>query len=589
MSISGANRKFLEMSGYNRGEIVGKKTWMDFVASGNIETLSQYLSSEINRKGEVPGTCFFVFADKKKHNHDVMLSAGFISKTQQYILSFMDVTGGELFEHACRSNNQRMSGVLYNIPEATFAIDRNGNIIAWNRAIEEMTGGLASDLIGKGNHEYSLPFFRERRPMIIDLIFASDFEIEDQGYTGIQWTGNTLSAEITVTITEGQSLVIREIASPVFNESGKLAGAIESITDVTGLRQQEKALQVSESRYRTILENTGSAIAIIEEDETISYLNPEFEKIIGYVREEVEGRKKLTEFVTPKDLERLKEYERDCQKNLFLKTTNKEFQFIRFDGYIRTGFLTITPIPDTKKMVVSLMDITHKTREEDALQKANTQLNSFNFITRHEILNHLTVVKGYIELSREQIRDPPFPLTPFLLSFLDKELAAANAIQNLITFTRDYQNIGIQPPAWFNLSKTIKLAAARVQLGSITLSVDIDGVEIYADRVVEKVFFHLINNASRYSKKTSMIRFSCEESFEELLVVCEDDGIGFPPDVKEKIFDRQLFMNSGPDMHLSREIMSITGISIRETGTYGSGARFEIRVPEGAYRFTRPH
>ncbi len=128
-----------------------------------------------------------------------------------------------------------------------------------------------------------------------------------------------------------------------------------------------------------------------------------------------------------------------------------------------------------------------------------------------------------------------------------------------------------------------------MQLGSITLSVDIDGVEIYADRVVEKVFFHLINNATRYSKKTSMIRFSCEESFEELLVVCEDDGIGFPPDVKEKIFDRQLFMNSGPDMHLSREIMSITGISIRETGTYGSGARFEIRVPEGAYRFTRPH
>jgi PAS domain S-box-containing protein len=589
MSISGANRKFLEMSGYSRGEIVGKKTLMDFVASGDVETISHHLSSEKTRKGEVPGTCFFVFADKKKRNHDMMLSAGFISKTQQYIVSFIDIIGGELFEHAYRSNNQRMSGVLYNIPEATFAVDHNGNVIAWNRAIEEMTGGLASDLIGKGNHEYSLHFFRERRPMIIDLIFASDFEIEDQGYTGIQWTGNTLSAEITVTITEGNPMVIREIASPVFNESGKLAGAIESITDVTGLRQQEKALQVSESRYRTILENTGSAIAIIEEDETISYLNPEFEKIIGYVREEVEGRKKLTEFVTPKDLERLKEYERDCRNNLFLKTTNKEFQFIRFDGYIRTGFLTITPIPDTKKMVVSLMDITHKTREEDALQKANTQLNSFNFITRHEILNHLTVVKGYIELSREQIRDPPLPLTPFLLSFLDKELAAANAIQNLITFTRDYQNIGIQPPAWFNLSKTIKLAAARVQLGSITLSVDIDGVEIYADRVVEKVFFHLVNNATRYSKKTSMIRFSCEESFEELLVLCEDDGIGFPPDVKEKIFDRQLFMNSGPDMHMSREIMSITGISIRETGTYGSGARFEIRVPEGAYRFTRPH
>ncbi len=66
-----------------------------------------------------------------------------------------------------------------------------------------------------------IPFFKDRRPMIIDLIFASDTEIEDQGYTGIQWTGNTLSAETTVMIADGQAQVIREIASPIFNQAGK--------------------------------------------------------------------------------------------------------------------------------------------------------------------------------------------------------------------------------------------------------------------------------------------------------------------------------------------------------------------------------
>jgi PAS domain S-box-containing protein len=588
-TISLTNRKFQEMSGYSRGEIEGKKTWMEFVAPENRDNLKKYLSERIKKKGNVPESYSFGFIDKKKRNRDAVLTAGIIPGTQQYIVSLVDSSSEEQLKNANRCNDQQMSGVIYNIPEATFAIDRNGKVIAWNRAIEELTGVLGGDTLGKGNHEYSVPFFSDRRRMIIDLIFASDVEIENQGYTGILWTGNTLSAEITVIITEGQYQVIREIASPIFNESGKLAGAIESITDITGLRLQEKILQVSESRYRTILENTGSAIAIIEDDETISYLNPEFEKIIGYVSEEIEGKRKLTEFVAPKDLERLQEYERDCRKNPHGETMNKEFQFIRFDGYIRNGFLTITPIPDTKKMVVSLMDITNKTREEEALQKANTKLNSFNFITRHEILNHLTVVKGYIELSREQIRDPPLRLTPFLLTFLDKELAAANAIQNLITFTRDYQNIGIQPPVWYNLSKTIKLAAARVRLGSIILSVATDGVEIYADSVVEKVFFHLIDNAIRFGGKTRTIRFFCEESFEELLVICEDDGIGIPPDAKEKIFNRQLVQDSWLDMHLSREIMSITGISIRETGTYGIGARFEIRVPEGAYRFTSPH
>ncbi|MCJ7742829.1 MAG: PAS domain S-box protein [Methanoregula sp.] len=582
-TISLANRAFQELSGYRRQEIVGKKKWEEFVAPEYIDKLANYLTENLKKNRQAAEPYSFGFVDKKKRNHDVVLTAGVIPSTQQFIFSFMEITDGERFEDSFGYNHQQMSGVIYNIPEATFAVDRCGRIIAWNRAIEELTGGLGADLLGKGSYEYAIPFFKDRRPMIIDLIFASDTEIEDQGYTGIQWTGNTLSAETTVMTADGQAQVIREIASPIFNKSGKPAGAIESITDITGLREQELALRVSESRYRTILENTASAIAIIDEDETISYINPEFEKIIGYVRDEIEGKKKLTEFVAPKDLERLQKYERDCRVNPHRATTNHEFQFIRFDGYVRTGFLTITPIPDTEKMVVSLLDITNKTREEDALQRANTKLNSFNYITRHEILNHLTVVKGYIELSREGIRDPPF-----LLTSLDKELAAANAIQNLITFTRDYQNIGIQPPAWYNLSKTIKTAAASVHMGSVNLAVDIEGVEIYADHVIEKVFFYLIDDAVRFGK-VRKIRFFCKESFEELLVICEDDGIGIHPDKKEKIFNRQLFQNSGLDMYLSREIMSITGISIRETGTFGKGARFEIRVPEGAYRFISPH
>jgi len=582
-TISLANRAFQKLSGYRRQEIVGKKKWEEFVAPEDIDKLTNYLTENLKKNRQAAEPYSFGFVDKKKRNHDVVLTAGVIPRTQQFIFSFMEITDGERFEDSFGYNHQQMSGVIYNIPEATFAIDRRGRIIAWNRAIEELTGGLGADLLGKGSYEYAIPFFKDRRPMIIDLIFASDTEIEDQGYTGIQWTGNTLSAETTVMTADGQAQVIREIASPIFNKSGKPAGAIESITDITGLREQELALRVSESRYRTILENTASAIAIIDEDGTISYINPEFEKIIGYVRDEIEGKKKLTEFVAPKDLERLQKYERDCRVNPHRATTNHEFQFIRFDGYVRTGFLTITPIPDTEKMVVSLLDITNKTREEDALQRANTKLNSFNYITRHEILNHLTVVKGYIELSREGIRDPPF-----LLTSLDKELAAANAIQNLIMFTRDYQNIGIQPPAWYNISKTIKTAAASVHMGSVKLSVDIEGVEIYADHVIEKVFFYLIDDAVRFGK-IRKIRFFCKESFEELLVICEDDGIGIHPDKKEKIFNRQLFQNSGLDMYLSREIMSITGISIRETGTFGKGARFEIRVPEGAYRFISPH
>ena len=281
---------------------MGKKKWEEFVAPEDIDKLTNYLTGNIIKNQPAAEPYSFGFVDKKKRNHDVVITAGVIPRTQQFIFSFMEITGGERFEDSFGYNHQQMSGVIYNIPESTFAVDRRGRIIAWNRAIEELTGELGADLLLKGSYEYAIPFFKDRRPMIIDLIFASDTEIEDHGYTGIQWTGNTLSAETTVMIADGQAQVIREIASPIFNKAGKLAGAIESITDITGLREQELALRVSESRYRAILENTASAIAIIDEDGTISYINPEFEKIIGYVRDEIEGKKKLTEFVVPNDL-----------------------------------------------------------------------------------------------------------------------------------------------------------------------------------------------------------------------------------------------------------------------------------------------
>jgi len=575
--ISLSNTRFRELVGFSQKEIDGKKKWTEFVAPEMVDAFSEFLAG---CRGTVPRQFFVSLVDKKNQNQHVSAHVAGIPRTKRCIVSFVDISRDQLKEHEPGFETLQMSEVIYNIPEPTFVIDRNGRIVAWNRAIEESTGRSAADMLGKSGNEYALLFFGERRPMIIDMIFASDQDIEKLGYREIQWTGNTLSAETPVKNQNGKITVIREIASPVFNRSGDFNGAIESITDFTITKQQEVVLQDTESQYMAILEHTASAIAIIEEDATISYINPEFEKIIGYVRDEVEGKKKWTEFVAPKDLERMQKYESECRTTLGNAPVNNEFQFIRFDGMLRSGSLTMAAIPETGRLILSLVDTSDKVQEEEAVQRANRKLNVFSSITRHEILNHLTVVKGYIELSREQVRDPAFLLRSF-----DRELAAANAIQKLITFTRDYQNIGIQPPSWYNLAGVIKAAAASVHTGSITLSVDTDRVEIYADHLLEKVFFHLIDNAVRYGRKIRNLRFFCEESFEELLVICMDDGIGIPPDAKEKIFNRQFFQNTGLDMYLSQHILSITGMSIRETGIYGTGARFEIRVPRGAYRF----
>ena len=109
---------------------------------------------------------------------------------------------------------------------------------------------------------------------------------------------------------------------------------------------------------------------------------------------------------------------------------------------------------------------------------------------------------------------------------VEKELAAADAIQAQIMFTHDYQDIGLQPPQWQDLRKVIVSGCTGISLGGIDISIDINGVEIYADRLLEKVFFHLVDNAIKYGERIRRIHFFSEESFEELLIVCEDDGVG---------------------------------------------------------------
>jgi signal transduction histidine kinase len=109
-------------------------------------------------------------------------------------------------------------------------------------------------------------------------------------------------------------------------------------------------------------------------------------------------------------------------------------------------------------------------------------------------------------------------------------------------------------------------------------------LEILADRMLERVFATLLDNSLRYGEHVKEIRVSSHTDGDGCIIAWEDDGVGFAADRKEKIFVR--LGHQGFDLGLSREVLEITGITIRETGTYGKGARFEMRVPVGAFRFT---
>jgi PAS domain S-box-containing protein len=233
--------------------------------------------------------------------------------------------------------------------------------------------------------------------------------------------------------------------------------------------------------------------------------------------------------------------------------------------------------PEESTIRIYAHDITTRVFEKSALEQANRKLNLLASIARHDIKNKLTGVMGYIELSRGATQDPE------LSDYLKRVELSANAIREQIEFTKTYENLGGKSPAWQEFSAVLNSAVTSLERRSVPVQNEVCDVEIYADLLLEKILTCLIENAQTHGKPLTKIRVHGSPSENGYLLVVEDDGVGIPGDQKEKIFNRKVGTGGTFGLFLAREILSITGITIRETGTPGKGARFEISVPSGKF------
>ncbi|WP_164913625.1 PAS domain-containing protein [Methanoculleus taiwanensis] len=223
-------------------------------------------------------------------------------------------------------------------------------------------------------------------------------------------------------------------------------------------------------------------------------------------------------------------------------------------------------------------EITALKHTEKVLGLSNRKLHLLTSVTRHDILNRLNVLLGYLELAQGQTSDP------ILQEYVRRAKDAAFGIRSYIAFTRAYQEVGVRSPQWQTVRRVIRKALASQTGGSIRVDIDIPPIEMYADPMIEKAFANLLDNSLRHGGSVTRIRFSCSESKAGLAVVYEDDGIGVAYRDKNRIFDRGYGKQTGLGLFLVREILAITDLTIRETGIPGEGARFEIRIPQGLYR-----
>lgn len=339
----------------------------------------------------------------------------------------------------------------------------------------------------------------------------------------------------------------------------------------------EKALLESEEKYRALVDNITEVIFTINDNGVITYLSPAILHVIGYTPDEVLGHP-IADYVHSDDLVT---FTKGLDKSKGGNTMPFEFRLVTKDGGLRWVHASGKPVehqgaPDGYQGMIT--DIHEQKRGEDTLRRANKQIVLLNSITRHDILNGITKLLGYLEIARHQTNDPK------LLELLEKEKAITNTMQRQITFTRDYQNIGIRPPQWKDIGKSIWAAAENVNLGKITLSVTFEKIEIFADDLIEKVFFNLLENSVQHGEKVTRITLSSKKKGKSLIIVCEDDGKGIVNEEKELIFDHSHGGRINYGLFFSREVLAITGLTITETGMAGNGARFEILIPDEMFR-----
>jgi PAS domain S-box-containing protein len=475
-----------------------------------------------------------------------------------------DITESKRTEHLIREMNDTFSQAQTIAHLGSWQYDVGKNLIEWSDETYHIFG------YEPGKFNPVLEKIRER-------IHPDDLPLHDRVLAEAIATHRYQTAEYRIIREDGTVRTIFGNGKVILDKTGSVVRVIGVIQDITGRVQAEEALRESEEKYRALVETSFDGI-LIHQDGSIVYANAPAIRLFGAgSAKEIIGRTVLS-FVPPEFhplvFKRMTSATRETQPVI-------QEKFLCTDGSLIDVDVVAIPFVWKNRPAVHVVfrDITERKRAEDALRNANRQLNLMTSITRHDILNKISVSLGYIGIMKKRSADPA------LAEYLRKLESATSSIRSEIEFTRVYQDLGTHDPQWQAVDGLLRRISVPA---SIALTADLEGMEVFADPMLEKVFSNLLDNSVRHGQQVTAIRVTSFQQEGVLTIVWEDNGAGIAADEKDRIFERGFGRNTGLGLFLVREILSLTGIAIRETGTAGNGARFEIMVPKGMFRSSGP-
>ncbi len=542
-------------------------------------------------------------------NKGVDYNEGDIRQLQLLMQGWWQIAVRRQAEAALQESRQLFSDIISFLPDPTYVIDREGKVIAWNRALEELSGIPAEAMLGKGDFEYSIWQYGKRRPVLINLVQDPDQDAARMNYLNIRHEGTSVMAETQVTLPSGRNVVLSLVASPLIDGKGTITGAIESMRDITQIKETEAELARLNENLETIIHERTRALqeevaqriqaekdvqAALDYTRSVIEANPDLMVILdveGKILDTNTAGESLTGM--PKDQLIGTPYFRYLEDDGTLYTafsqhletgwTENVIRIRRIDGYLTPLSVHATMIKGTgttpDRIIVSGHDITRQKSDEAAIQASLDEKVLLLREIHHRVKNNLQII---ISLTNLQMRTIENPEMKQILAETRNRVRAMSLVHEKLYTSENLSSIDLADYTKFLASQLFSFYG--VDHLRVALQMDIEKIPLDIDTAIPLglILNELISNSLKHAfphggRGTLSISGHVERDM--LTLTVKDDGVGMPETYNWKESDSL-------GLRLINSLVDQVGGSI-EKGT-GEGTMFIITLHRKTIREHTP-
>ena len=539
------------------------------------------------------------------------------------ISSVRDVNETKLTERMLRESQAHLVNIISLLPDPTFVIDRDGKVTFWNRAMEELTGVRAEDIVGKGDYEYARAFYGETRPILIDLAMYPDLDIPES-YAILDRKLGFISAETFAPTLPGGGSFVYGTAAPIYDINGEIVGSIESVRDITDRKRAEQALMESEVRFRTMMAESPLATQVFSLDGLLVDANRSSEELFGYRIVNAIGKYNVFEDEQVKNSGAVELIRRVCSGEIVPEMELKFNPAISFGGYARTVWLrcrfyllhNLNGLADN--FVVLFEDITELKRYQQNLEEmieertaelsqakvdaeaATRAKSDFLANMSHEIRTPMNAILGFAGLALKT------DLSVKQRDYVSKIDTSAKTLLGLINDILDFSKIEAGKldieSTEFRLDEVMNnvagMLAGQASKKGIeflnSLAPDVPTALIGDPLRLGQVLLNLSNNAVKFTDKGHvLLRAETIRSDANHCLIrfnIQDTGIGMTPEQVGKLFaaftqadasTTRKYGGTGLGLTISQRLVELMGGSITVSSSPGEGSQFSFAIEFG--------